>query len=383
MLYNKYSEQISKFKDLIIDKNNSLFFEKIDKFIISISSDKIIQLNLIDSIRNDLIEYINNFLNKNISERRGFLNYISIRFVDKYFSLYPENEILKPFLEYYLNFLNEFNEEIPKILTKFFFCELRIIATNLKSYIPKSYNIKSNEIIENSIHILMSSTSDRLGNHLSLVEQKAYLNKKLIIKIEELKTTENCKLCNISELDNLLITIKELGQPLEGLVEFSEHQSKMFTSFKNEIKLDLNGKSLEFILNFVFKNGFKIKHNSTKIKIYNELSKDIRFYFNEYVLINSLYTILENAIEAKSSLVDIFISNNEDFIYLDITNNGDIIEKKYVPYLFDKCFTTKDNHRGMGLSIAKTWLEGINCSIEFIEFSRMFRIIIPIKKDKK
>jgi signal transduction histidine kinase len=374
-LFLDYKEILYKYIDNFSNNNNMEYV--IDK----IRDRKIIELELKNQLKEDIRSYLKGFLEKDMVERRFYLKEFSIKLLTKYFNIYPEEEILRIIFNDFFKFILAQKDEekaikiLSKILKDFFILEIRIIALNLRDFVPKQENIKMNELIENSIHIIMSSSSDILGNHLNLIEQKAYLYRKLLTLFE--KVDEEKK--NKSKL--IINTINELGSPLEKLIEFSSIQSSLFNSFKNESKSNCTSLLLENIFQIVFKNGFKVKHNSVNINIENTL-ECVYFSLNEYIMVNSIYAILENALEAKAANITIKIYENTD-IYIDFKNDGEKIKDKFVPFLFDKFFTSKKDHYGMGLFIAKQWLENISCTLKYIEDGNIFRVTIPIQKKEK
>jgi sensor histidine kinase regulating citrate/malate metabolism len=156
----------------------------------------------------------------------------------------------------------------------------------------------------------------------------------------------------------------------------------MFRSYKNEVENNCTGRDIVEMFEFVFINGFKAKTSSVDILVFNTIDEAYRFSINEYIIVNSLYAIIENAIEAKAKEISIVLSlDEEQRIQIEVSNNGTKIRKNEVPYLFEKCFTRKKKHYGNGLAIARDWLQSNKCSIVYCEDKQCFRI--KISKDLK
>lgn len=380
-LYKEYSSYLkvnrNSFYKLFMEYRDTTYREIFSQLPI----DKLYTQELVDTLQKDLILYIEYYIKQNISERREYLQYIAILLVNKYFNMFPEEELLRPILNGYISHVqkNSKNSNEVKMLMEMFSLELKIIGYNLRQYIPRKISKKSNEIIENCIHVIMSSSSDLIGNKLNLVHQKAYLNRKLLRTYEN-RGVDDCSMCESGGiLEKLINAIKSMGFPLDELTMFADMQSRMFTSFKNEIKNDCTGENLEFILGFVFKNGFKVKYGGVAVKIDNQLSKNIIFSLNEYITINTIYAILENAVEANAEEIHIDISNSKNYLYIDISNDGEAVPEDISDYVFDKSFSTKEGHTGMGLSIARMWSKSVDCDLEYINNYKVFRVSVPIR----
>ena len=127
------------------------------------------------------------------------------------------------------------------------------------------------------------SSSDKLGNLVNCIDEKYWY-------LQNFVKSEYCK-----ELSNLESPIKDLTKHLDL-------QSKLFKSFRNEINT-MTQEELCFMLEFIFKNGFKVKYPKTKIEIIKNLQEVKDVSINEYLLINSMYALIENSIEAHASLI--------------------------------------------------------------------------------
>ncbi len=94
---------------------------------------------------------------------------------------------------------------------------------------------------------------------------------------------------------------------------------------------------------------------------------------------------IRNSIQAHSSKIDITVSKMESSAQILISDNGTGIPKKYQGKIFESNFTTKEKGMGLGLKLAKRFIESTNGSVELVESSEKgttFRIIIPLLKNK-
>jgi len=124
------------------------------------------------------------------------------------------------------------------------------------------------------------------------------------------------------------------------------------------------------------------------------ISKNSLFIFSEKKLLElAIKNILENSIKYCSSSPNIFIKGEKiaDKILLSIKDNGIGIDKKNLPFIFNKFFTlNKTNSKkhegtGLGLSIVKNVIEkhkGIIKVYSEIDKGTTFEILLPAFKNE-
>jgi len=116
----------------------------------------------------------------------------------------------------------------------------------------------------------------------------------------------------------------------------------------------------------------------------------IRFFStNEEVYINTdidqlnrtIINMIRNSIQANSEKIELSINKKDQYCEVRITDDGTGIEKSNLNKIFDENFTTKSQGMGLGLSMAKRFLESIEGSIEVESFEKnktTFLIKIPL-----
>jgi signal transduction histidine kinase len=330
--------------------------------IISINC-KYYDLEIIDNLFKDLKEYYT-YIYVNSEYKIEFLKELSNKFVYTYFTNFPEIEILKPIN---INIIEELKKVISPYQRQFIILielvleiELRYIGQLIKNLISKKLTRKENSIVENTMHILISSSSDRLGNLVNTIDDKFWY------------------LSNYTNEEDIKTDIRTIEKPMNDLKSYLDNQSKLFKSFKNEIN-KMTPDEFYFMLDFIFYNGFKIKYPKIKISISKELKNIKYFCVNEYLIVNSMYALIENSIEANANIVEILIKNSDNEIYIEIKDNGKELPEKIQKYIFDKNFSfNKPGHFGLGLYIAKNWLESVSCKIDYVKENKIMRVIIPI-----
>lgn len=353
--------QFIKSNDMVTPNLMETISNEINR-IISIKN-KYYDLGIVDNLFKDLKEYYT-YIYVNSDYKIEFLKELSNKFVYQYYTNFPEIEIIKPIN---INIIEELKKVVLPHQKQFiilielvFEIELRYIGQLIKNLISMKLTRKENSIIENTMHILISSSSDRLGNLVNSIDDKVWY------------------LSNYTNEKNIKTDIKTIEKPMNDLKSYLDNQSKLFKSFKNEIN-QMTPEDFYFMLDFIFLNGFKIKYPKIRILISKELKNIKHFSINEYLIVNSMYALIENSIEANATVVEISIKNCEDELYIEIKDNGKELPVKIQKYIFDKNFSfNKPGHFGLGLYIAKNWLESVSCKIVYMKENKIMRIIIPL-----
>lgn len=322
------------------------------------------ELELVDDLFKDLKDNYTLINEVNVEIKIEFLKKLSNKLVYKYYTNYPENEILKPINTCIIKLLKKIipqQTQLIILIDTLLEIELKYIGQTIKNIISKKLTRKENSIIENTMHILISSSSDRLGNLVNVLEDNFWFITEYAL-IEDLKQE-----------------IKNLETPMNNLKNYLNEQSKLFKSFKNEIN-QMTPKEFYFMIDFIFKNGFKIKYPKIHIEINKNLTEIKTFSINEYLLINSMYALIENSIEASATEIQIKISNSSKSMNIEINDNGVSIPRKIEKYITDKNFSyNKPGHFGLGLYIAKNWLESVSSKLEYVKEDKTMKIVIPLR----
>jgi signal transduction histidine kinase len=94
--------------------------------------------------------------------------------------------------------------------------------------------------------------------------------------------------------------------------------------------------------------------------------------------------LVRNSIQASSSIINIIVKEEENCYKILVRDNGKGIPEESKEKIFNPDFTTKEKGMGIGLKLARRFLEGINGGINLLESSSSgttFQIIIP-KSDR-
>lgn len=98
-------------------------------------------------------------------------------------------------------------------------------------------------------------------------------------------------------------------------------------------------------------------------------------------LLRTMINLIRNSIQAKATKIDIRLIEIDDHYEISITDNGLGIDEKYVNKVFDLNFTTKIEGMGIGLNVAKRFIESLHGKIEISPGSKNgTKIVILLPK---
>ena len=92
---------------------------------------------------------------------------------------------------------------------------------------------------------------------------------------------------------------------------------------------------------------------------------------------------IRNSIQAESKKINITLSKSKQNIKIIIEDNGKGIAVKDREKVFNSNFTTKEKGMGLGLYLAKRYIESLNGNISLLKSSKngtTFKILIPLDK---
>lgn len=109
--------------------------------------------------------------------------------------------------------------------------------------------------------------------------------------------------------------------------------------------------------------------NNAEIHISNLTNKEITVEGDKDQLLRSFNNLMKNAIEAATGkdkcLIYIKITNDSDFVWVEIDDNGKGIDPELQEKIFVPNFTTKSSGTGLGLAFVKQAIENAGGTIDF------------------
>ncbi|MFZ0456529.1 MAG: ATP-binding protein [Ignavibacteriaceae bacterium] len=119
-----------------------------------------------------------------------------------------------------------------------------------------------------------------------------------------------------------------------------------------------------------------------KVKIYINTNLSSAVVEADKTQLRRLFiNLVRNAIQASASVVEITVAAEENDYIITLKDNGNGIPEEAKEKIFDSNFTTKEKGMGLGLKLAKRFLESINGKIFLLESSEKgttFRLQIPV-----
>jgi len=338
-LWAEGMKELSDVTDL--NQNVGFIFKVIENnetvpVIVTDSTNKILFHRNLDSTKVDEKNYMINKLNVMKNENKPIKIKIT---ADVYQYVYYENSILLKHLFYY-----------PFIQIGVIFLFI------LVSYIAFSSSRKAEQ---NQVWVgLSKETAHQLGTPTS----------SLLAWIELLKTKK--------ESSEIALEIEKDVKRLELITErFSKIGSQPVLNPNNIV--ETTNLALDYIEKRISKK-IQVSRNFSQ----NNVIAKINAPLFEWVLEN----LCKNAIDAMGSegKLSVTIIDNNQFVYIDITDTGKGISKKNFKTIFNPGFTTKKRGWGLGLSLTKRIVEEYHKGKIFVKRSEInigttFRIVLAKK----
>ena len=173
--------------------------------------------------------------------------------------------------------------------------------------------------------------------------------------------------------------IAEMNKDIIRLTKVVDRFSKIgaATSLSEGVINEIVGNSVIYFRTRVPKN-VTISYNGLAMAQQKAMINEALF---EWVIEN----LLKNAMDALSGkgTIDVKLSNDDNWIYIDVKDTGKGIAKGNFKRIFEPGFTTKTRGWGLGLSLSKRIIEGYHSGKIFVldsEINKGTTIRIALKK---
>jgi two-component system, sporulation sensor kinase E len=202
-----------------------------------------------------------------------------------------------------------------------------------------------------------------IGIHVQLIEQEI----------------NNCK-CNWSP--DFKYSIRVIREEIERLSDIVNNFLFTVRPLKAEL-LPVNLKEFldnvtDFILPELEANGISLKKN------YSELPE---VWLDEKYFKQALLNLIQNSISAikENGIIEIESYQQQNYVFINIIDNGEGIPEEIQTKIFDPYFTTKNTGTGLGLTILYKIIKEHNGAISFSskKGETIFTISLPVKKIEK
>lgn len=191
-------------------------------------------------------------------------------------------------------------------------------------------------------------------------------------------------------LQQLIFTFKEKREDFDKL--FDKVSSTILSQIDN-----LNQIASEFSrfakmpsMNFEKFDLLILLNELSNIYLNEKIKINISADSNEYVIENDknhlsriFINLIRNSIQASGNLINIFVKKSDKYLEIYFEDNGNGISEEFRDKIFIQNFSTKKQGMGLGLKIAKKYLNSINGDIILVSSSEKgttFKVILPYGK---
>lgn len=189
----------------------------------------------------------------------------------------------------------------------------------------------------------------RVENYMNMASVIGHEIKAPIVKILNLTATALSQSENLNEKDSLnkiQSEVRSAKEIVDKLLMFSGEQSDNKIESKVDIPLMKALKSLDKLFS----------EKSIKIEKNFQFASPILVDVNRMTV--AFENIFKNSVQAMErmsvKIISIKTYQKEKSIFIEITDNGEGIEKEDIKKIFDPFFTTKDSHKNSGLGLSTT-----------------------------
>lgn len=246
-----------------------------------------------------------------------------------------------------------FPEKSLRIVDRELICELRqsYINVNGKRYtlwhirdVSEEKELKT--LLEKTSKLSLAgeiacSIAHQINNPLASI--MGY-SESIILQSSEEKIREKAKIV-VRQAERCADTVKKLldiGKPFEGKPDYVD-PAKLTIEVINLLRTKAKRKGIEI--------GF-VAHR-----------ENMRIFTFQWQLEQVLLNIIDNAIDASRSKVNVYLDREGDNLVWKITDDGEGIPKEVLSKVFDPFFTTKEEGTGLGLSLAKRLVKNLGGDI--------------------
>ncbi|MDE1818101.1 MAG: HAMP domain-containing histidine kinase [Thaumarchaeota archaeon] len=227
-------------------------------------------------------------------------------------------------------------DEISDVMTKTDISRLEIKIEDIQLDIKE----KIQDILKEERLAVLGEFSARINhdlrNPLAIIKNAAS-----IIKEKDLTPEQKSNQCDV--IDRAIFRITH---QIEDVLDFVELQNL-------EIRSCLISKIIENAWSEI-----KLTKNTTELHV--KYAKNIRIQGDQVQLKIAFKNILLNSVQVMNyqGRIDVTISDDTNFVRIEIKDNGPGISEDIVPKIFEPLFTTKQTGSGLGLVSCKNIIEG-------------------------
>ncbi|MCX7875712.1 MAG: ATP-binding protein [Melioribacteraceae bacterium] len=238
--------------------------------------------------------------------------------------------------------------------------------------LAKAFNYMSQKINENQMEL---AQFERESAWKEMAKQVAHEIKNPLtpmkLLIQQLVVSYEEKSDKFDEIFKK-VTITVLNQ-----IEILKNIASEFSNYARMPNLKIEKINLIEIINesislFIYENK-KIELNNSQNEIFINADKDH--------LKRTFINLFRNSFQANANKIEVIVDLVYDNVIINIKDNGCGIEKENINKVFLPNFSTKEKGMGLGLSMAKQYIENINGNISILKTDKegtIFQIKLPV-----
>ena len=218
-----------------------------------------------------------------------------------------------------------------------------------------------------SVILFMNWELYRMNLKLKNEEKEVQTYQQYMPIIEELLDEVRIRQHNFDNTTQAILNLHHTHHDYESLVKAMECYGK--TAFASNPPSNLLKLNYKLVIGFLHLKETTAKQQGKFIDITIE-NYVLQTVLPEYVLVELLGILIDNALEAvpRGEAISVTIDSNSGFVECEVCNPGTIIDGELLDKLFQKGYTTKNDHsaeHGLGLYYLKKKLEAYNGAIYF------------------
>lgn len=181
--------------------------------------------------------------------------------------------------------------------------------------------------------------------------------------------------------------MKDSEKSAEIIIRESEKMSSLVDEILFLSRIDTNSVKNEFEIldmkELLYSCSWSVKGAADKrnLKIEHEFEeKSLLVLGDEKQLEKAFVNILSNAVRYAASLIKVVCKGKNDWIEINIIDDGEGISKEDLPHVFERFYKGENGHFGIGLSITQTIIEqhGGKALADSKENYTDFKVILPL-----
>lgn len=162
------------------------------------------------------------------------------------------------------------------------------------------------------------------------------------------------------------LIFEKVTETVASQIEILKNIASEFSNFARMPRLNIERinivASINEVLNLFANENKSINFSTTETVVYVNSDQD--------QLKRTFVNMIRNSIQAEAKKISVTLTKEDDFCKIKIEDNGLGIDQENIEKVFDDSFTTKSGGMGLGLSLAKRFIESVGGTIHVEKSSK-------------